>query len=211
MGREQRFYSPWYFLFTESIGMKEYACRTVIPEGIIKFWFTGKFISPYKHSTKKCWYFLFWCINRIHIHLIFSIVSTQLYKIIFTPYYIHHLKLIENTIERTKWFTLLFPYFSRNHHMLTSWKSKWKHSMCRSNTIWKWYYDIVYWFDLIEIISFIIVLWNKIFLRTPEMISHVLDQGNISWEWNLLKKRLRKWPISIIWWFLWEPPSKSYC
>ena len=75
--------------------MYENTRRTIIPEGIVELWFLRELIGAYEHRAEEGLDFVFLSLDRVHIHLILSIIRSELDDIILMGYDIYEFILIE--------------------------------------------------------------------------------------------------------------------
>lgn len=122
VSREDGVHSPRNLIFSQCIGMHEDAGGTVIPEGIIKFRFTIEFVCSYKHRSEECLYIFRGGFNRIHIHLVLSVVGSEFYDIFFTCYDILDLILIQDSSEGIKILSSFFSEFCGDDNIFSSGK-----------------------------------------------------------------------------------------
>lgn len=189
--------------------MIEYARSTIIPNGVIKLWLATEFVCTHKHRAKKSLYFLLFGLYRIHIDIIFSIMCSEFDDIFLTRDYILDFVLVEDSVESTKGLSSLLTYLSWDSDMLSSWESKCQHRMRWSIPIWKRSNNIIHSLYFSEIKWSIIVSRFKIGISNPLMVSDIFDSHCISRPRNNRQYRICFLPVSIEWWFLAEPPSKT--
>lgn len=108
---EKCVFSSSEFILTKRIGYRKYTGGTIIPESIIELRLTGEFVCTDQHRSKHSCDLFFWCIDRVHIHLIVPIVGSQFNEICLSPYDILDLILVQYTPESIKRFSSLLAEF----------------------------------------------------------------------------------------------------
>lgn len=212
MSREKYFLIPSDFIRSKGIYMLENTGCAGIPESVVEFGFFTEFIGSMKRRKKKSFHLLFWCIDRVHIDTVFSIIGTELYEIILIDN-IDYLELIHKSWDHIERFTFLFSG-SAETVTKTPPESKWEHELVWPIHLGKWLYDIIYRFDFVDIIISIVVTRCIITCRTIGKIPHIIHMHEIPRETYICELFLIYRPVSIEWWLLWEPPTKSdseYC
>ena len=92
----------------------------IVPESIVEFWLLRELICSYQHRAEESLDFVFLGLDWIHIHLILSVVGSELDDIILMGYDIFEFILIEQSLNGRERLSPFFSDLGRDGNMFTS-------------------------------------------------------------------------------------------